>query len=329
MRERVEWHAADGTVARPRDGDRRAVRIGARAARLRATLLNLVGHLSGIATMTRGFVEVCGPCAVLDTRKTTPGLRALEKAAVVAGGGTNHRFGLYDRVLVKDNHLALAGSGLADAVRRSGPAGPTLLVEVEADDIAGVRLALAAGADWILLDNMDARRWPPRSRDRRSRPDRGVGPDGPRAGGRRRRKRRRRHQRRRADALGARCWTSAWTSTSRPPAGASRSGRTAAAGRRAGRRGALGAVADVGMDDHPDALPSAPGTSISEAQSNGTPVRPISRAATAGNSARRSGVVVKIIEMRSSAVEVVASEQLAQQLRGRRPDRIGGVVGRR
>jgi nicotinate-nucleotide pyrophosphorylase (carboxylating) len=151
----IAWHADDGTVVAPGtviadlSGSARGVLACER------TLLNLIGHLSGIATMTRAFVDVCGPCAVLDTRKTTPGLRALEKAAVVAGGGTNHRFGLYDRVLVKDNHLALAGSGLTDAVRRIRVHSPDVLVEVEADDIAGVRRALAAGADWILLDNMD------------------------------------------------------------------------------------------------------------------------------------------------------------------------------
>jgi nicotinate-nucleotide pyrophosphorylase (carboxylating) len=91
---------------------------------------------------------------VLDTRKTTPGWRALEKAAVRAGGGSNHRMGLYDRVLVKDNHLALAGATLAEAVARARAERPKLTVEVEADDLAGVRRALEAGADWILLDNM-------------------------------------------------------------------------------------------------------------------------------------------------------------------------------
>jgi len=150
----VSWHAHDGTALEPGtviaelNGPARSVLACER------TLLNLVGHLSGVATLTRSYVEVCGACAVLDTRKTTPGLRALEKAAVVAGGGTNHRFGLYDRVLVKDNHLALAGTGLVDAVRQVRRQWPELLVEVEADDMAGVRLALAAGADWILLDNM-------------------------------------------------------------------------------------------------------------------------------------------------------------------------------
>ena len=118
------------------------------------TLLNLLCHLSGVATLTAAYVAAAAPAAVLDTRKTTPGMRALEKAAVVAGGGVNHRMGLHDRVLVKDNHLALAGAGLADAVARARRELPDVLVEVEADDLDGVRHALDAGADWILLDNM-------------------------------------------------------------------------------------------------------------------------------------------------------------------------------
>ena len=118
---------------------------------------------------------------MLDTRKTTPGMRALEKAAVVAGGGANHRMGLFDRVLVKDNHLALAGAGLAGAVARARRELPGVLVEVEADDLAGVRAALDAGADWILLDNMT----PERLREAvalvgRPRPHRGVGRHDPR-----------------------------------------------------------------------------------------------------------------------------------------------------
>jgi nicotinate-nucleotide pyrophosphorylase (carboxylating) len=150
----VVWRADDGStlergaVIAELSGPARSVLAGER------TVLNLVGHLSGVATLTRAFVEVCGACAVLDTRKTTPGLRALEKAAVVAGGGANHRFGLYDRVLVKDNHLALAGTGLVDAVRQARRVWPELLIEVEADGMVGVRHALEAGADWILLDNM-------------------------------------------------------------------------------------------------------------------------------------------------------------------------------
>lgn len=152
------WHAADGdrlapgTVVADISGPARAVLTAER------TLLNLLCHLSGIATLTARYVEAAAPAMVLDTRKTTPGLRMLEKAAVVAGGGTNHRIGLFDRVLVKDNHLAIAGAGLVEAVARARRELPGVLVEVEADDLDGVRLALDAGADWILLDNMDPAR---------------------------------------------------------------------------------------------------------------------------------------------------------------------------
>lgn len=148
------WHRADGdrlspgSVVADISGPARAVLAAER------TLLNLLCHLSGIATLTAAYVEAAAPALVLDTRKTTPGLRYLEKAAVAAGGGTNHRFGLFDRVLVKDNHLALAGAGLVEAVARARRELPDVLVEVEADDLDGVRLALEAGADWILLDNM-------------------------------------------------------------------------------------------------------------------------------------------------------------------------------
>ena len=150
----VVWSVADGdrlepgTVVGEIAGPARAVLTAER------TLLNLLCHLSGVATLTAAYVAVCAPAAVLDTRKTTPGLRALEKDAVRAGGGTNHRMGLYDRVLVKDNHLALAGAGLVEAVARARRDMPDVLVEVEADDLDGVRHALDAGADWILLDNM-------------------------------------------------------------------------------------------------------------------------------------------------------------------------------
>jgi nicotinate-nucleotide pyrophosphorylase (carboxylating) len=120
------------------------------------TALNMLGHLSGIATLTARFVrEVEGTRArILDTRKTTPGLRALEKAAVAAGGGENHRMGLYDAILIKDNHAALAG-GVGEAVRRAGESGGGLPIEVECRDVAEVREALDAGADRLLLDNMD------------------------------------------------------------------------------------------------------------------------------------------------------------------------------
>ena len=117
--------------------------------------LNLLCHLSGIATLTARFVErVRGSGArILDTRKTTPGLRALEKAAVAAGGGHNHRMGLYDAVLIKENHAALAG-GVGEAVRRAREAGEGP-IEVECRDDAEVSEALAAGAERLLLDNMD------------------------------------------------------------------------------------------------------------------------------------------------------------------------------
>ncbi len=118
------------------------------------TALNLVGRLSGIATSTRRYVDaVAGTGAVIrDTRKTTPGLRSLEKHAVVSGGGLNHRFGLHDGVLVKDNHL-IASPSIADAVARLRTV-TKLPVEVECDTLAQVRQAVAAGADALLLDNM-------------------------------------------------------------------------------------------------------------------------------------------------------------------------------
>ncbi|BBL80376.1 nicotinate-nucleotide diphosphorylase (carboxylating) [Rubrobacter xylanophilus] len=118
--------------------------------------LNLLMRLCGVATLTRRYVAaVEGTGArIADTRKTTPGLRALEKAAVRAGGGVNHRFGLDDGILLKDNHLALAG-GVAEAVRRARAAAPHLLkIEVEVESERELREALAAGADAVLLDNM-------------------------------------------------------------------------------------------------------------------------------------------------------------------------------
>lgn len=118
--------------------------------------LNLVMRLSGIATFTSRYAgAVAGTGArITDTRKTTPGLRSLEKAAVRAGGGTNHRSGLDDGVLIKDNHLALAG-GVTEAVHRARAGSPHLLkVEVEVESIEALREALRAGADAILLDNM-------------------------------------------------------------------------------------------------------------------------------------------------------------------------------
>jgi len=120
------------------------------------TALNLLGRLSGVATTTARYVEaVRGTGArILDTRKTTPGLRLLEKAAVAAGGGTNHRVGLFDAILIKENHAAMAG-GVGAAVRAAYEAAPDLPLEVECRSAAEVDEALAAGARRLLLDNMD------------------------------------------------------------------------------------------------------------------------------------------------------------------------------
>jgi nicotinate-nucleotide pyrophosphorylase (carboxylating) len=119
------------------------------------TALNLLCHLSGVATLTARFMrQIDGSGArILDTRKTIPGLRALEKAAVAAGGGTNHRMGLYDAILIKENHAALAG-GVGEAVRRARDQRPDLPVEVECRDLEEVGQGVEAGADRLLLDNM-------------------------------------------------------------------------------------------------------------------------------------------------------------------------------
>jgi nicotinate-nucleotide pyrophosphorylase (carboxylating) len=119
------------------------------------TLLNFLTHLSGIATTTRTWVDaVSGTgCAVRDTRKTIPGLRQLEKYAVRCGGGLNHRMGLGDAALIKDNHVLAAG-GVTQAIDAVRAAAPTLPMEVECDDLTQVDEALAAGAELILLDNM-------------------------------------------------------------------------------------------------------------------------------------------------------------------------------
>jgi nicotinate-nucleotide pyrophosphorylase (carboxylating) len=121
--------------------------------------LNFLQRLCGIATLTRQFVDAVGehPAKILDTRKTTPGLRALEKAAVVAGGGQNHRFGLYDMVLVKDNHLLTntGTKGLAEAIRRIREKRPDVRIEVEADNLEQVRAFVEIdNIDLVLLDNM-------------------------------------------------------------------------------------------------------------------------------------------------------------------------------
>jgi nicotinate-nucleotide pyrophosphorylase (carboxylating) len=131
------------------DGPARAVLSGERVA------LNLVGRLCGIASLTRRFAELTEgtPTRILDTRKTTPGLRALEKYAVRCGGGTNHRAGLYDGILIKDNHIRVAG-GITEALGALNGNAHGLPVEIEADTIEQVREAVAAGAPRILLDNM-------------------------------------------------------------------------------------------------------------------------------------------------------------------------------
>jgi nicotinate-nucleotide pyrophosphorylase (carboxylating) len=125
------------------------------------TALNFLAHLSGVATLAaRAAREVQGTGAkVLDTRKTTPGLRALEKAAVAAGGASNHRAGLYDAILIKENHIAAAG-GIAEAIERARELAPELAdtLEVEVRDEHEIAQALAAGAPRLLLDNMDAAR---------------------------------------------------------------------------------------------------------------------------------------------------------------------------
>jgi nicotinate-nucleotide pyrophosphorylase (carboxylating) len=118
------------------------------------TALNLLQRLSGIATFTRQFVDAAaGQIIILDTRKTTPTFRALEKYAVRAGGGSNHRFGLFDAVLIKDNHIRMAG-GISRAVSAARAMNPGLVIEVEAETQDQVDEAIAAGADTILLDNM-------------------------------------------------------------------------------------------------------------------------------------------------------------------------------
>ena len=137
-----------GTVVAEVDGRADALLVGER------TALNFMQRLSGIATLTRQFVDAAGGrIVVLDTRKTTPLMRVLEKYAVRAGGGTNHRFGLDGGILIKDNHVRLAG-GVVTAVQRMREANSTLPVEVEAQSLCEVDAALDAGADIVLLDNL-------------------------------------------------------------------------------------------------------------------------------------------------------------------------------
>ena len=150
MRHRDDGQLCDpGTLVAEVSGRARALLIAER------TALNFMQRLSGIATLTHAFVEAAaGRIIVLDTRKTTPTMRLLEKYAVRAGGGTNHRLALDDGILVKDNHISLAG-GLAPALRRMVDAGLDLQVEVEVRTLDELDAALAAGATRILADNMD------------------------------------------------------------------------------------------------------------------------------------------------------------------------------
>ncbi len=149
----VDWRAVDGDRLAP--GQVIATLSGPLAPMLTAerTVLNLLGHLSGVATLTCRYVEQTGGRArIRDTRKTTPGLRALEKAAVRAGGGVNHRGSLSEGILVKDNHLA--GLSIPEAVATAKARWPTQACEVECDTLDQVSAALAAGADLVLVDNM-------------------------------------------------------------------------------------------------------------------------------------------------------------------------------
>jgi nicotinate-nucleotide pyrophosphorylase (carboxylating) len=145
-----EWREAGAPVLQV-EGAARALLTAER------TALNFLGRLSGVATMTarvvRAVNEAGGTSKILDTRKTTPGLRALEKRAVADGGGVNHRTGLYDAILIKENHAALAG-GVAEAVRRAREARPDLPLTVEVRNPEEIDAALNAGAPRLLLDNM-------------------------------------------------------------------------------------------------------------------------------------------------------------------------------
>jgi nicotinate-nucleotide pyrophosphorylase (carboxylating) len=156
-RVQLTWQAADGAALTAGQvifaiaGPARAVLTGER------TALNFLQLLSGTATVTRSFADaVAGtPCRIVDTRKTVPGLRSAQKYAVRCGGGDNHRMGLYDRVLIKENHIAAAGSltGAIEAARRSAPG---LTVEVEVESLAELEEALSAGPDIIMLDEFSA-----------------------------------------------------------------------------------------------------------------------------------------------------------------------------
>jgi nicotinate-nucleotide pyrophosphorylase (carboxylating) len=145
-----EWRDAVPAQIAAAEGPARALLAAER------TALNFLCHLSGVATLTARYVRaVRGTRAqILDTRKTTPGLRLPEKDAVAAGGGQNHRLGLHDAILIKENHAAIAG-GLGEAVRRASDAEPERVIEVECRDLDEVGEALDAGAQRLLLDNME------------------------------------------------------------------------------------------------------------------------------------------------------------------------------
>lgn len=152
---RVDWLVKDGERVAP---DQKLATIGGRIGSIltaERTALNFLGHLSGVATLTYRYVEAAsaaGGARILDTRKTIPGLRVLQKAAVRAGGGTNHRMSLSDMVLLKDNHLAV--SEIREAVSEARSRWPGLKVEVECDRLDQVVEAVDAGADMVMLDNM-------------------------------------------------------------------------------------------------------------------------------------------------------------------------------
>lgn len=148
----VTWHVADGDRVTARQVLGSVTGPLAPVLTAERTALNFLGHLSGIATRTRAFVDAAAPLRVWDTRKTTPGLRSLEKAAVRAGGARNHRGNLSDWVMFKDNHLTALG--IVDAVARARDTWPGRTVHVECERIEQVVEALQAGADALLLDNM-------------------------------------------------------------------------------------------------------------------------------------------------------------------------------
>ena len=152
----VQWTArkADGDLCAPDDVLAEVAGPAASLLAAERTALNFLQQLSGIATLTRRYVDAAGGrLAVLDTRKTTPGLRGLEKYAVRCGGGVNHRTALYDGILIKDNHIRIAGS-IAEAVSRVRAGGATLPIEVEAQSLREVDDALSAGVEIIMLDNL-------------------------------------------------------------------------------------------------------------------------------------------------------------------------------